>query len=381
MNTTRFVALDSWRAVCALLVAIHNLDHTRWIPSFDFVAHSSLFVDFFFVLSGFVITHAYTHKLSNFSEVGAFMLRRIGRLWPLHVTVMTVLIVMSLGMAFIKSAMVKILHLPDVLSSTPTSMRIIVTNLFLVQAFDIPSRGTMNVPSWSISTELWTYFLFSGICLYSQIRGVSSACIIGSCALLSAGALLLLSPNYLATSTDYAFFRCLYGFSFGHLAYRAWRSIPFEVRGAGIAEVLILALVAGFVSMAGNSVVNMVAPLVFGVTVWVFAHQKGYISEILMTRPLVQLGALSYSIYMVHWPVRRLFSRADEIIGPLVGPSGEESGISVDSTWAMCAGLIGYLVVVVILAALTYRWIEQPGRRLFNRMSTKLSVSGGHLHP
>jgi peptidoglycan/LPS O-acetylase OafA/YrhL len=78
----RFVALDSWRGVCAILAAIHNLNFGPWLPQVAFVANSSLFVDFFFALnlSGFVISHAYMDRLSCASDVIRFMLRRIGRL-------------------------------------------------------------------------------------------------------------------------------------------------------------------------------------------------------------------------------------------------------------------------------------------------------------
>jgi peptidoglycan/LPS O-acetylase OafA/YrhL len=90
--STRFVALDSWRGICALLVAIHNLNFGSWLPQVAFVAHSTLFVDFFFVLSGFVISHAYLDKLACPRNVSRFILRRIGRLWPLHAATLAALV-------------------------------------------------------------------------------------------------------------------------------------------------------------------------------------------------------------------------------------------------------------------------------------------------
>ena len=53
------------------------------------------------------------------------------------------------------------------------SLRTIVNNLLLIQAFDIPSQLTWNAPSWTISTEFWTYFLFAMICLSANGRRVS----------------------------------------------------------------------------------------------------------------------------------------------------------------------------------------------------------------
>jgi peptidoglycan/LPS O-acetylase OafA/YrhL len=364
MNATRFVALDSWRGVCALLVAIHNLDE-HWIPQPDFVIHSSLFVDFFFVLSGFVITHAYGDKLTNFPEVGAFLLRRFGRLWPLHVVMMAALI----GMSFLKLALAHFFHYAFELASAPISMRMIAANLFLVQTIDIPSRLTINAPSWSISTEIWTYFLFSGICLYCEIRRRSATVISGGFVLLSIGVLFLFSPQFLATNTDYAFFRCFYGFFVGHLVYKVWKTSPIAIRNEGIAETLIIGIIIVFVQITGNGIASMAAPVVFGLAVLIFAQQRGYLSKLLMMRPFVQLGTWSYSIYMVHWLVRRLFSRTDEIVGHLTGRQALPNSAFLDNVWTVSVALVGYLVLVVILAAVSYRLIEQPGRRLFNRMA------------
>jgi peptidoglycan/LPS O-acetylase OafA/YrhL len=192
--------------------------------------------------------------------------------------------------------------------------------------------------------------------------------------LLSGGVLLLFSPNFLATSTDYAFFRCFYGFFVGHLVYKVWEIRPFAIRSEGIAETLIVTIIIIFVQITCNSVVSMAAPLVFGLAVLVFAQQKGYISKLLMTRPLVQLGTWSYSIYMIHWVVRTLFFRADEIVGQLMGRQALPNNMFLDNAWAMGAVLTVYLVVVVILAAVSYRLIEQPGRRLFNRMAAGLFI-------
>src|SRR5258708_14456580 len=64
-GTLRFRALDSWRGICALLVAAHHLEARGFIYWQPLVRNAWLFVDFFFVLSGFVIAHAYGANLSH----------------------------------------------------------------------------------------------------------------------------------------------------------------------------------------------------------------------------------------------------------------------------------------------------------------------------
>ena len=64
-TTVRFEVLDAWRGIAALLVAVYHfqtMHHAAFLP---FVRNSYLFVDFFFVVSGFVIAHAYAGRLET----------------------------------------------------------------------------------------------------------------------------------------------------------------------------------------------------------------------------------------------------------------------------------------------------------------------------
>ena len=88
MTKMHFRVLDSWRGVAALLVAIFHLNLYSALYPLDFIRNAYLFVDFFFVLSGFVITHSYAARLGTIEELGSFALKRFGRLWPLHVAVL-----------------------------------------------------------------------------------------------------------------------------------------------------------------------------------------------------------------------------------------------------------------------------------------------------
>src|SRR5215469_11877968 len=92
----RFAALDGWRGICALLVALHHLSANGHFYAWPLVRNAWLFVDFFFVLSGFVIAYAYGGRLSDAHAIKDFALRRLFRLWPLHVAVLMALIGLEL---------------------------------------------------------------------------------------------------------------------------------------------------------------------------------------------------------------------------------------------------------------------------------------------
>jgi peptidoglycan/LPS O-acetylase OafA/YrhL len=78
----RFAALDSWRGLAACLVALHHLSRSMdsHVNALGLIPNSYLFVDFFFVLSGFVIAANYEQRLAEGFSVWRFALLRFGRL-------------------------------------------------------------------------------------------------------------------------------------------------------------------------------------------------------------------------------------------------------------------------------------------------------------
>jgi peptidoglycan/LPS O-acetylase OafA/YrhL len=84
----RFAVLDSWRGIAACMVALFHLRVLSHVGDAALVRHASLFVDFFFVLSGFVITGGYAERLAAGFGAWRFALLRFGRLYPLHLAVL-----------------------------------------------------------------------------------------------------------------------------------------------------------------------------------------------------------------------------------------------------------------------------------------------------
>src|SRR5215467_5563526 len=80
----RFEVLDSWRGICAMMVVLYHVPEFFFFSDLAVIRSGWLFVDFFFVLSGFVITYAYGSELANFRDAGQFIMKRFFRLYPLH---------------------------------------------------------------------------------------------------------------------------------------------------------------------------------------------------------------------------------------------------------------------------------------------------------
>src|SRR5439155_10616937 len=96
------------------------------------------------------------------------------------------------------------------------------------------------------------------------------------------------------------FVRAVFGFSFGVLAYRAWNIWGDRLCAFGFLEVFLTFSCLALVSVSGAGPLSLLCPPLFAATIIVFACEKGEVSGLLLSRPMLTLGALSYSVYLVH---------------------------------------------------------------------------------
>ena len=95
MAKNRFIVLDSFRGICAVCVVMYHLHWVASLAEIDFFRGSGIFVEFFFVLSGFVLAHGYGFRESlNFKE---FVRSRFFRLYPLHLFMLLVFVALEFG--------------------------------------------------------------------------------------------------------------------------------------------------------------------------------------------------------------------------------------------------------------------------------------------
>ncbi|MEJ8629560.1 acyltransferase [Sphingomonas sp. I4] len=252
-----------------------------------------MFVDFFFALSGFVIYYSYAHRLTEWRSCVPFMIKRFGRVWPLHVLILTVLIAAEVA----KSVTGYGAGGGHGAFGPQMEVGTILPNLLLIQAlgFDQPS---WNQPAWSISVEFWTYGIFATLAVLAGRRLIPVAtAIVIVCAVLI-GAVF---EQHLDVSSDYGIVRCLYGFMLGTCVANAFRRGWLKPLAGTVAEVAVtLATVA--ILFAGNSAWSVLATPVFALAIAVFANEGGVVSRALHAHPIERLGLWSYSIYMIHIP-------------------------------------------------------------------------------
>ena len=347
----RFVALDSWRGVCALLVALYHLRIDAVVATNELVRGSYLFVDFFFVLSGFIISSVYRDRVGTRSGVVEFLLKRIGRLWPVHLVTLVAMLSLMLAMALVRH------RRGSAPFEAPASGGRLLANVLLSNGWGIPGFASINFPSWTISCELLVYGLFALI----TFRWGRSSAVWLTIAAISAALLFFLSPRFMDVTDVLGVARCAYGFALGVVAnavFRSWNGRG--MRCATYLEWLALAGTFAFVTVAHDTMASLLAPLVFVTVVLVFAFEAGAVSAWARSPILWSFGTLSFTIYMCHYVV---YFGVYQMAWALhrVGPNGIDTGGDLLGTIVAA----GYLGAVVFTASCLHRWVEEPWRRRF----------------
>lgn len=356
----RFDALDSLRGICACMIVLFHLRSTGAITNAAIVRNGWIFVDFFFVLSGFVIACGYLDRLRGGYSVRRFLLLRLGRIYPLHIVVLAAFFVLELAGALLGTAGLSA-RAPF---SEPRTLPEFAASLALVQVFAGFPGIVWNGPSWSIAAELWTYLLVA-LSIRAAPRGAAVTAV--ALALASAALLALAGPAAWNPATAYAFARCVLGFSLGVLAWMLFAATGQPRPGvvfATLAEAMVTILCGAMIAWGRAP---LAAPPLFALTVLVFAAQGGLISRLLRLRPFTTLGTLSYSIYLIHTlliarglDLLMLLGQALDL--PLVQTRLGSTGTIKVLSYAPDLMALAVLGVVLACAWCSYRWIEAPAR-------------------
>jgi peptidoglycan/LPS O-acetylase OafA/YrhL len=369
MRAGRFAALDAWRGICALFVALRHLHIDHPVHHSALVQRSSRFVDFFFVLSGFVIAHAYRDRLHDAPARRTFLWRRVGRLWPLHMVTLVAMIGFELAGLAAQHTGLPMGREPFVDRASPAFLPF---NALLMHGWGFLPCLTWNQPSWSISTELVAYGAFALLCTLPRRS------FLGGLVVLLVPSLLLVitvAPFGIGSTYDFGLARCLFGFTSGVLvrAACAWR--PLRVGTAG--EIgLVLVVFAAVALLPRGPWATLVTPL-FALVVWAFASEQGAVSRLLRQGFPQRLGLWSYSIYMIHsaveallvLPCRLATTRGLDLFAVVHGEATIVGGLAFTTVI-----VILYVALVISLAALSYRYIELPGQAWFARLEQAIAI-------
>ena len=369
-RTHRFHVLDGMRGIAALLVMCHHCFFTRQL---SYLSNTFVAVDFFFILSGFVISHAYGEKIRADMKPTDYLARRVTRLFPM----------MALGLLI----GAPILYLMSAAGHATFGKRDILaslaTNLMFLPSFTdkaiVDGSGlthflfAIDPPLWSIFFEMAAslFFLMLIRLRPSGLIGVTIASFVLVCATVFvygftsfAGALM---PN-LGVMRDTllgGFPRVLYGFTCGMALYQAASSRSAVHKSALWTIGLYLAVIATLLfpfAWGGASylaTIAVIAPLII---------RHGAATQIENRLLLVSaeyLGWLSFPLYCVHQPVLdaiRLLDDRTHFAGRCAVP--------VDAV-----SIFACLTTATICALFVDRILQKPFGRLVNRLASAASSS------
>jgi peptidoglycan/LPS O-acetylase OafA/YrhL len=370
MPSNHFPVLDAWRGLAASLVVLHHFPSTGYMSNSMLARSSGEMVDFFFLLSGFIIAANYRDRIGSWAALKDFMLLRLGRVYPMHLAVLLMWLAVELVGASTTTLAAHVNRAPFTNGFEPFAF---VTSLFLVQSLGFPTL-VWNTVAWSISTEVWTYLIF-GIIVVCRVNLERAAAILVA---LIASLLVYRIGDRGFPDAALPMLRCVYGFMSGVIVYGAYR-IVVDARSTRIDR-----WSRGWFTLA-EAVVCVVAMLVVSADetreryVWivpafvplllVFAFNRGAISKVLAWKPFVFLGLISYSVYMIHTFIQvRLMKPALLLLQKWTGfelLSGGNGDPVLIGSGAIVGDLLTLVMfaLVVLIASLGYFWIEEPARR------------------
>ncbi len=361
-----FAVLDSLRGICAMMVVLFHFHANSHIENLPLVRNSWLFVDFFFVLSGFVIAANYTTRLQNKDvSIWRFMGLRLARLYPLHLFMLGVFVATEALMLAVRPMLANADRIPF---EGTRSLSLLPENALLLQSlgrpFGLSGVESWNVPSWSISAEVWAYLVFA----IALIAGYQAIRLYRAFAfLVIPAAIIALNSGSINLVTDGGVFRCIMGFGVGTVLWQLFQRFRPDQRVTGRWEIPVFAGMVLFVSYAPTYGVTLLAPVVFGIVLWVFSAEQGLLSRVFSTKGFLLMGVLSYSIYMVH---SYLHARLKNLTTLLEQQSGLELFSPSEGNQFGTTLLAGDLFVVtgcvltVIVSYVTWKFVEMPGQRL-----------------
>ncbi|MBC8151629.1 MAG: acyltransferase [Bacteroidetes bacterium] len=386
MKPAYLTTLTPLRGIAALMMVVFHFNllvmpivdpaltqgHRRWY----------LLVDFFFILSGFIMTYVYGHWFAGRVTGASFrryMSARFARIYPLH-------FVTLLWLIGVYMLVVPVNHVTlDSTSATVFDLSAIPLHLLMLHGFNTAWTATWNTPSWSTGSEWLVYLAFPWLMpVFARLPAWGKTALL----LLVLGLygylthppstepafkpwLLPLSNEINTITFPTSFLRCLAGFLLGmvaHSAYSRQWGMSWLQRG-GVFGALGIGLAVSY---------HLQVPDVL--TIWVFpllilgaCYNTGRVAGLLQTRPFQRLGDWSYSIYMVHIPVMFSFLAVQLINSPAPAPPKP-----LIYGWAgPITGLI-FVLIVLTVSALTYRFVEVPARNYLNAKLRDKQVSNAN---
>lgn len=303
--------IDGLRSAAILPVVIYHAN-PAWMPG------GYIGVDVFFVISGYLITRLIAHEIRETGRFrfGNFYLRRVRRLLP---ALLATTSITWLGAMLLLS--------PDEMGDFGASMAAAVLSFsnihFWLQTgyFDAAAATKPLLNTWSLSVEEQFYLIWPALLVVALSRtSLTSICIGLVIAILA----FTVAAEWMLTSDPAAAFYLL-PFRIPELGLGAFLALAtFRPAGKAMANVLGVSGVAAIASAVVFFDEATPFPGIYalvpclGTAAVIAAGPSGWVASAFRIQPLVWMGRISYSVYLVHWPLMVIHGRLAEYHGALL---------------------------------------------------------------
>ncbi len=348
--------LTSLRGIAAIYVFIHHL-LANLLPvlgnkvssSTQLILNGYLWVDFFFILSGFLLAILYQQRFSEQTmTVRSFLIRRLARIYPLHLAVLFLFIIYQLMQLFWGNgpAFTGQYTLIDLLR-----------NIFLLQAMQLHHTFTpWNSPSWSISAEWCAYLLFPVlVTMLYKIRNLGGLLSFWTISFASLFLIEAQTRHQLDLTGYLGVARCVLEFSMGIVLSNGMYNSRFCQKWLVNSTAQLACCLALLVTlhMDGLDVLSIMFMVFIIASI---SSGNSRFTRTLSHSWLVYLGKISYSIYMVHWLIL--------ISVKLVGKQFFDVNIKhIDSLSSITFISLTCFILVLIASVISYHIVEEPLRK------------------
>tara|TARA_R110001592_G_scaffold237306_6_gene496204 strand:+ start:14874 stop:15947 length:1074 start_codon:yes stop_codon:yes gene_type:complete len=310
-------------------------------------------MSYFFVLSGFilVISSVRNNSLPDDINSKVFWKRRAARILPIYLLALVVFFCINFNY--------------DPTIPLKWQIQSYYHSIFLLQSWKYKMALDVNYPSWSLSVEAFFYFIFPW--LYGNVKSLSTKRLVW----ISVIAWALNLYVFISLKAENVpenfikFFPLLHVSTFligmcsavVYVKNRDWFHTKAKKSVFLITSVLSIAILYG--SYKNFEIFNyqhngLLAPW-FIFIFYSLALTKGKFAQLLSSKPLIFLGGISYSVYILQWPVMQICQKYIPGLNEM-----NQSEI-----------FYPYLLILLAVSSLTYLYIEKPARTFINKLGTK----------
>ncbi|CAI1131472.1 acyltransferase family protein [Serratia quinivorans] len=338
MPTTRLKYLDGLRGIFALTVALSHFFGSQYGWHDYPFQNAYISVDFFFILSGFVLSHVYGQALSSgLMNDRKFIFYRFARMYPLHIVTMVVV-----GIIYLLTQRAFPFDEPFFSG---------IANIFLLQNMGFVSNWSWNDPSWSISAEFWVSVFLVPWCIRrvktNQLLFIALMCY--TVLYTSFGSLMVAHEMMYGIVTS-GFVRCIAGVTLGIAVCRMVQGMGqtglnhMQKSIIGCLDMILFAAVVYLVYQKTpiGKLSFLPIPLV-ALLMLSLATLNSWFNKIIGSRIPVWLGDISYSVYLIHTPIILVMG---SVLAPLNLPFAVKFTV--------------FLTLTLVLSHLTHRFFEKP---------------------